>query len=100
MTPTEVAAKLRRYNLWRRGNLDGMPQPDPREIGEAIDAAVEMIESAEEDRALCDQLADILTRTANALKGAPRPRSRHSWHDLPDVAQRIVAARAALEESK
>ena len=56
--------------------------------------------SAEEDRALCDPLADILTRTANAMKGAPRPRSRHSWHDLPDLAQRIVAARAALEESK
>lgn len=44
MTPTEVTAKLRSYNLWRRGNLDGMPQPDPIEIGEAIDAAVEMIE--------------------------------------------------------
>ena len=44
MTPTETAAILRRYNLWRRGNLEGMPQPDPREIGEAIDAAIEMIE--------------------------------------------------------
>ena len=44
MTPTETAAILRQYNVWRRGNLEGMPQPDPREIGEAIDAAVEMIE--------------------------------------------------------
>ena len=48
MTPTEVTAKLRSYNLWRRGNLDGMPQFDPREIGEAIDAAVEMIERLED----------------------------------------------------
>ena len=47
MTPTETAAKLHNYNLWRRGNLEGMPQPDPREIGEAIDAAVEMIERME-----------------------------------------------------
>lgn len=47
MTPAEITARLRRYNLWRRGNLDGMPQPDPREIGEAIDAAVEMIERME-----------------------------------------------------
>ena len=47
MTPTETAAKLRNYNLWRRGNLEGMPQPDPREIGEAIDAAIEMIERLE-----------------------------------------------------
>ena len=51
MTPTEVTTKLRSYNLWRRGNLDGMPQPDPREIGEAIDAAVEMIERLEEAEA-------------------------------------------------
>ena len=44
MTPTETAAILRRYNSWRRGNLDRQPMPDPREIGEAIDAAIEMIE--------------------------------------------------------
>lgn len=44
MTPTETITILRRYNIWRRGNLEGMTQPDPREIGEAIDAAVEMIE--------------------------------------------------------
>lgn len=44
MTPTETAALLRQYNQWRRGNLEGQPQPDPREIGEAIDAAIEMIE--------------------------------------------------------
>lgn len=44
MTPTETATILRQYNVWRRGNLEGMPQPDPREIGGAIDAAVEMIE--------------------------------------------------------
>ena len=44
MTPTETAAILRQFNEWRRGNLDRQPMPDPREIGEAIDAAVEMIE--------------------------------------------------------
>ena len=92
MSPAEAAAFLRRYNEWRRGNLEGMPQPDPREIGEAIDTAIEIIESAEEDRALCDKLASILERTANVLKGAPKPLHRHSWHDLPDVAQKIVAA--------
>ena len=43
MTPTEVAALLRQFNEWRRGDED-IPQFDPREIGEAIDAAVEMIE--------------------------------------------------------
>ena len=46
MTPTETAAILRQFNEWRRGDED-IPQPDPREIGEAIDAAVEMIERME-----------------------------------------------------
>ncbi len=92
MTPTETIAILRKYNVWRRGNLDGQPMPDPREIGEALDAAIEIIESAEEDRALCDKLADILTRTANVLKGEPKPLHRRGWHDLPDVARKLVAA--------
>ena len=42
MTPTETANILRQFNEWRRGDED-IPQFDPREIGEAIDAAVEMI---------------------------------------------------------
>ena len=50
MTPTETTTILRQFNKWLRGNKDG-PQLESREIGEAIDAAVEMIESAEEDRA-------------------------------------------------
>lgn len=42
----------------------------------------------------CDQLrarlADLLTRTANALKGEPEPLKSHSWHDLPEVAAATV----------
>ena len=38
-----------------------------------------------------DKLADILTRTANALKGEPAELSLHSWHDLPEVAQQLKA---------
>lgn len=43
MSPTQVAAKLQHFNEWRRGELDDLSMPDPREIGEAIDAAIEMI---------------------------------------------------------
>ena len=43
MTPTETAVILRQFNEWRRGDED-IPQFDPREIGEAIESAVEMIE--------------------------------------------------------
>ena len=43
MTPTEAADILRQFNEWRRGDED-IPQFDPREIGDVIDAAVDMIE--------------------------------------------------------
>ena len=46
MTPTETTTILRQFNEWRRGDED-IPQFDPREIGKAIDAAVEMIERLE-----------------------------------------------------
>lgn len=38
---------LRDYNLWRRADED-MDQPDPREIGQAIDAAIEAMEELNE----------------------------------------------------
>lgn len=44
MTPNETAAILRQFNDWRRDLDDKFEQPDAREISEAIDAAVEMIE--------------------------------------------------------
>ena len=47
MSPTETAAILRQFNAWRRDFDDKIRQPDPREIGEAIDAAVEMIDRLE-----------------------------------------------------
>ena len=52
MTPAETITILRQFNEWRRCDED-IPQPDTREIGEAIDAAVEMIdrlEAAEKER--------------------------------------------------
>ena len=42
MTPTEVAAKLRAFNEWRRGG--DIEYPGPLAVDEAIDAAVEIIE--------------------------------------------------------
>ena len=47
MTPTETATILRQFNEWRRSEDETVEQPDPREIGEAIDAAIAMIERLE-----------------------------------------------------
>jgi len=48
-----------------------------------------------EECADCNKLrftmADILRRTANALKGEPAPLSDHSWHGLPEVAAKLAA---------
>jgi len=83
MTPTEVAATLRQFNEWRRGDYEPSEQPappDPREIGEAIDAAVEMIERGE--------------RIESAAQNLVKMKGRHNT----EIAyQRLVAA---LEKSK
>jgi hypothetical protein len=42
---------LREFNLWRRSDED-MDQPDPWEIGKAIDAAIEAMEELNEWRTL------------------------------------------------
>ena len=95
MTPAEVTTFLRQFNEWRRGDED-IPQFDPREIGEAIDAAVEMIERADRLEKVESALSDLL----NDLE------ERAKWN--LEASQRVVAcgngvyvrAKAALEKSK
>ena len=79
MTPTETATILRQYNVWRRGNLEGMPQPDPREIGKAIDAAIERLELAEKERDA------LLAKIAEMEKQEPVAWVRKLGLDLPSV---------------
>ena len=50
MTKAEAREVLIRYNAWRRydGPLDQTPlQPEPKEIGEAIDVAIEVLTEEE-----------------------------------------------------
>ena len=44
MTPTETATVLRQFNEWLRGDRYDIAAPTTREMGEALDAAVEIIE--------------------------------------------------------
>ena len=78
MTPTETTTILRQFNAWRRGA--DVPQPKPREIGEAIDAAVEMIERLERIEAAAQNLVKMKGR-----------------HNTEIAYQRLVVA---LEKSK
>ena len=82
MTPTEVAATLRQFNGWRRDFDDKFEQPDPYEIGEAIDAAVEMIER--------------MSKMEAALQIAMRQNS----HDMLMTGDELRQCEAALEKSK
>ena len=81
MTPTKVTEVLRQFNKWLRGNKDG-PQPDSREIGEAIDVAVEMIER--------------MGKMEAALQIAMRQNS----HDMLMTGDELRQCEAAMEKSK
>jgi hypothetical protein len=48
MTTEQIIEYLRHYNEWRRGN--NAPQPDPTEVGKAIDAACEALQTLERER--------------------------------------------------
>ena len=55
MTPTETAAILRQFNEWLRGDRYDIAAPTTREMGEALDVAVEMIEQFEDTQALAER---------------------------------------------
>ena len=82
MTPTETAAILRQYNDWRRDIEGKFEQPDPHEISEAIDKAVEMIER--------------MGKMEAALQIAMRQNS----HDMLMTGDELRQCEAALEELK
>lgn len=49
---------------------------------------------------LVDKQADILTRTANVLKGEPEELAMHSHHDLAEVAAALQARAAEFEAAQ
>jgi hypothetical protein len=54
MTTEQIIENLRRFNEWRRGN--NAPQPDPTEIGKAIDAACEALQNPIRVSSVCRDL--------------------------------------------
>ena len=82
MTPAEVTTILRQFNGWRRDFDDKFEQPDSREIGEAIDAAIEMIER--------------MGKMEAALQIAMRQNS----HDMLMTGDELRQCEAAMEKSK
>ena len=97
MTPAEVAATLRQFNGWRRDFEDKVEQPDPREIGEAIDAAVEMIERLEAaEKSDAESLA--MYRKARDERDALRAALQHEADCVESAKAEIEALRAKITE--
>lgn len=68
MTPTEAITLVRRHNAWRRG--DGSEQPQPYQIGQALDALCDHAERLERE---IEQIKAILANPhavhLNMLRG-------------------------------
>lgn len=77
----QVMGNLRAENNYLRNEIEAATGDAVRH-GSTCDSPEEI----EDCDALRMRMADLLTRTANALKGEPMPLCMHSWHDLPEVA--------------
>jgi hypothetical protein len=77
---------------WARAVLDAATE----EV--AAREAVARAERDEESDALRTRMANLLSDTADALKGDPGPLRAHDWSDLPRVAAGLMQARAAAEQ--
>ena len=93
MSPAEVTTILRQFNGWRRDFEDKFEQPDPREIGEAIDAAIEMIERLEAaEKSDAESLA--MYRKARDERDALRAAVRHEADCVEACKSEIERLRA------
>jgi len=93
MTPTEAATILRQFNEWRRGG--DIEQPGPLAVGEAIDAAIEIIECSESDLATAEQ--DSRQKQAR-IERFEKALGEIAWSN--DSKRQSDRADAALEELK
>lgn len=84
----EILGRVNGVNVERPKQRQAIEQIYRREIAAIIEAGWESDESI----TIRTRMADLLTRTANALKGDPGPLTMHDWSDLPDVAARCVTS--------
>jgi hypothetical protein len=56
----------------------------------------ELREELNDAQSLCDRLAKLLDGVCGALKGEAPPNTAHSWHDLPELTQALMADSVTL----
>ena len=101
MTHAETITILRQFNEWRLCNDEDLTQLDPKQITEAIDAAIEIIERAESDLATAEQDSRQKQARIDRLEEALET---IAIMEVAGVLKRpslpIQTALSALEESK
>lgn len=73
----------------RAGRMQGCAAKwgvEVKTLEERIDALEQVVRDLKESEAMRERMADILSRTAVALRGPEPPLTRWSWHDLPERA--------------
>lgn len=63
-------------------------EPEVQELNKSIQA---LREELAEEEAIRERCAQLLAKTAVALKGEEAPLQRHGWQDLPEVAASVKA---------
>ena len=96
MTPSEVTNILRQFNEWRRGDED-IPQFDPREIGEAIDAAIAMIDRLEAAESRLHEVA-VVCATAEQERDELRAELKEVRYGVAVAHDVINTLRAKIEQ--
>ena len=63
-----------------------------------MDCKCEYRELSNEQDLTIQKLSGILTKIANTIKGPPGELQLHSWHDLPELVQRLKDAHVSLSK--
>ena len=93
---SEIVAKLREYNRWRRGD-EGIAQPDPGEIGKCIDAICDLVGQFERERDMAeDERIDLAKQLRSeqerhAVCQNERDEAREQIKELIYISERAIA---------
>lgn len=84
-----IIDRLERILLW--ADERGLDETECRAMRDAVREIERLQAEVSHGDGLQERMADILTRTVNALRGKPPENGLHSWHDLPERVERLQA---------
>ena len=77
------------FQMIRKDITERLRDRDNHDCIEAANEIERLREEQEDTHALIERTGAILTATANALHGGPHPGGLHSWHDLPELVEKL-----------